>query len=209
MDDLDLAATSVMWDVMSEDEKLAALEEVINDTLADLGYEQVDVESDTLDGNAGETSEGTITLDSGTTLFDDPFSEALDTAFHETAHEMDDQDGISAALPDDEIRDFNAVNPDDDTGHTTQDPLHENVEDYAAAMVKETSDRLEPILGGGGGGGGGPAGAVGAGESDAGDSGHDFSFDIDYAGVTVTDADSDSSADFDFEIDTANVEVSP
>ena len=208
MDDLDIAATAVMWDVMSEDEKLAALGEIINETLSGLGYEEADVESGELEGALGETSDGTITLDSGSTLLDAPFSDALDTAYHETAHEMDDQDGTDAAMTDEEQDDFNAVNPDDETGHTTQDPLHQNVEDYAAAMVQETSDRLAPILGGGGSGGG-PAGAVGAGESDAGDSGQDFSFDIDYAGVTVTDADSDSSADFDFEIDTANVEVSP
>ncbi len=208
MDDLDLAATSVMWDVMSEDEKLAALEEVINDTLTDLGYEEVDVESGELEAASGQTSDGTITLDSGSTLSGDPFSEALDTAFHETAHAMDQQDGIYAGMTDEELDDLNAINPDDDAGHTTQDPLHQNVEDYAAAMVEDAKESLAPILGGGGSGGG-PAGAVGAGESDAGDSGQDFSFDIDYAGVTVTDADSDSSADFDFEIDTANVEVSP
>jgi len=32
MDDLDLAATAVMWNVMPEDEKLAAFDEIIDDS---------------------------------------------------------------------------------------------------------------------------------------------------------------------------------
>ena len=91
------------------DERLAALDEVVNETLSENGYAGVDVEGGDVSPNYGETSADgtTITFDEQSTLESDDAVEALDTAYHEAGHAMREQDGGEELFTSDEVATFN------------------------------------------------------------------------------------------------------
>ena len=135
---------------MDRDERLAALDEVVNETLSENGYAGVDVEGGDVSPNYGETSADgtTITFDEQSTIESDDAVEALDTAYHEAGHAMREQDGGEELLTSDEVATFNdrgLVGSIDDEGElhleSTLSPFHDDVAQYASLHDYWAGDR--------------------------------------------------------------------
>jgi hypothetical protein len=137
VDDADYAILASEWDDMSAEDKLEALDRVVNDFLEDWGYPPVDVVGAELDDALGEYDDARdeITFDLDSTLGEDSFSEALDTAFHEAAHALNDATD-EVEFGDTDSDDYNAIDP--ETGEPV-DPGHQDVYDFAATQVAAVS----------------------------------------------------------------------
>jgi hypothetical protein len=210
------------WNDMDRDERLAALDEVVNDTLSENGYGGVDVEGGDVSPNYGETSPDgtTITLDEQSTLESDDAVEALDTAYHEAGHAMREQDAGEELLTSDEVATFNDrgyTGSIDDEGElhleSTLSPFHDDVVQYASYMTGQAIDEAAAESGqsvptAGAPSSPGPASVGGAESAAAADapSSNELTFEPDFANAVVT---SEPADDFSFEIDVEHVEVSP
>jgi hypothetical protein len=212
------------WNDMDRDERLAALDAVVNDTLSENGYAEVDVEGGDAHSNYAVTETGeegtTITFDEERTLESDDAVEALDTAYHEAGHAMRDQDGGRELLTKDETDTFNEreyVGSYDDEGElhleSTLSPFHDDVVQYGAYMTGQAIDEAAAASGqsvptAGAPPSPGPAsvgGAESAAEANA-PSSNELTFEPDFEHAVVT---SEPAGDFSFEIDVEHVEISP
>jgi hypothetical protein len=188
---------------------------VINSELEENGYEPVDVAGGDLEERYGEYDHNTdtVNLDYDHVENGDPAS-VLNTAFHETGHVMEDQDGDFSTLTADEQSTYNdVVNFEgyiDENGELgmkdTYNSYHEDVYTYADYRTNEVMDNGMSI--------GSPAppappappvppapssGAAGA-ESSSGD----FEITIDWENVVI-----ENEGDFEFTIDYDNAVVTP
>ena len=205
---------------MDRDERLAALDEVVNETLSENGYAGVDVEGGDVSPNYGETSADgtTITFDEQSTLESDDAVEALDTAYHEAGHAMREQDGGEELLTSDEVATFNdrgLVGSIDDEGElhleSTLSPFHDDVAHTRCTLTGQAIDEAAAESGQSVPTAGAPPSAsVGAAESAAAadaPASNELTFEPDFEHAVVT---SEPAADdFSFEIDVEHVEVSP
>jgi hypothetical protein len=207
---MDPADVVVSWADWSREERLGALSDVVNQTLEENGYDDVDTQDDDI-GYSSNYNPDTNTVSFGDDMLDadDPM-DALQSAYHETGHAMRDQDGSEPLSPDEYAtwneKSFDFVQDDEDPdGYATPsnaNPMHDDVNAFADYMMDRT---LGPSGGGGGGGGGSAAGGESAADADAPTS-HDVSFEPDFDNATVT---SEPSDDVSFDIDVANAVVSP
>ena len=121
---------------MSPAEKLRELTSAINQTLADMGYEPVTVEYAHLDNAYGEYDwdADKVRLDRDH-VRDGDFADVLNTAYHEAAHAIEDQDGSYAAMTEEEKADYTneALNfvPDGDDFTTASELYHAEVRQFA------------------------------------------------------------------------------
>jgi len=207
---------------MDRDERLAALDEVVSDTLSENGYSGVNVQGGDVSPNYGETSgDGTtITFDEERTLESDDAVEALNTAYHEAGHAMRDQDGGGELLTSDEIATFNEWGYSgsyDDEGELHLElslgPFHDDVVDYASYMTGQAIDEAAAESGqsvptAGAPAPPGPASGGGAESAAAADapSSNELTVEPDFEHAVAT---SEPAGDFSFEIDVEHVEVSP
>src|SRR4029077_15016269 len=199
---------------MDRDERLAARDAVVNDTLSENEYGGVDVEGGDVSPNYAETSgDGTtITFDEERTLESDDAVEALDTAYHEAGHAMRDQDGGKELLTSDETDTFNErgyTGSYDDEGElhleSTLGPFHDDVVQYASYMTGQAIDEAaaesgQSVQTAGAPTSPGPASVGGAESAAAADapSSNELTFEPDFEHAVVT---SEPAADdFSFEI---------
>ena len=148
------------WDVMSPEERLEALADAINAHLVESGYARVNVIAEDSPLKSDGTrewvgsysdSETTIRLDSGH-VADDGMEEVIDTAYHESAHAMQYQDGNVTGLSDKERAamhelfdrdslDFGDADPDLLVGYWEEleaaDEAHESVTDHARYFTEQ------------------------------------------------------------------------
>lgn len=79
------------WD---SSDHLATLDSLIQDALAEWGFDNVSVVNSPVDGAPGEYDSGIIYLDLSNEAFDDP-QDAMSIAYHEAMHAIADQAGLS------------------------------------------------------------------------------------------------------------------
>lgn len=191
------------WDDLTMQERMEGLTEVINDTLSDAGYAEVDVGVDDLSGESAsghfDSSDNSIELDSDHVMNGDP-ADVLDTAFHEAAHAMEFQDGDYDTLSDEEKADYNDMvgiegfitDEGDIDIRGTFSPEHQDIYDYAANAVEralaEDPNAMSGAPASPGSAGGSPSSGAEGAESGYGTSG-DIGFEIDFESAVVTDGD--------------------
>lgn len=170
------------WDDLDRDERADALGEIVNDTLEDWGYDPVETDVDALDGANAHYDDGEVVFDGEYLETDNPY-EAIETAFHEAAHAMNDQDGDYELLTDEENETYNdRVSIDlsyDENGEIVAENVlnefHEDVKDFAEWMLEEWF-----------GPGAADAKPVGGGVAESGTGAADAVFEIDMSGVVVS-----------------------
>lgn len=189
------------WQNMTAQERLDALEEMINDGLEGLGYAPVTTEiADLSNSNANaDYSNGHVRFDAEHLEGEDALK-LIETAYHEMAHAMEHQDGDYGSLTDEEREQYNdewiVDDSEDGAWEFEENDFHPDIEafaDYMTGQAVKDCQSQEPSGGE----------VYGSGSSDL-----PFEFEIGEPVIEDEQPDGGTSGatggDFDFEIDYEN-----
>lgn len=124
------------WNEMSKQERLDALKELIQDTAEDWGYAPPEVVDGEFDdpGMMGEWDYDSETVSLGMDNYDDP-DDAVDAAYHELGHMMEDYDGFGDPETEGTLRapwEFE-----------TEFPTHDDVDAFGEANAEDHKRKCE------------------------------------------------------------------
>lgn len=122
------------WDMLSPEERLAALTDAVNDSLADMGYEPVSVSIDDggMDSDTwGETwmdDDGNVDIVLDNDLVENgSYDDAMGTAYHEAAHAQQYAEELESGENDE-----------------YEQLWEDDADAFAEEMLDETKDQCEP-----------------------------------------------------------------